>query len=207
MQAGLCTVPSTRYIVISWLLYKINSNCIFRNTLAYRLPRTGKSHLASTIIVLIFLNPSLQHIHVSASSHGATDNIHERIYDTGIKTTNFIKHGKERGEKGRRYRVQVSHPWICFGPQRTHIQLNPTIPGHFHWSATRNRDEEVWWGSTGGYPGNHPFSTTLIWPQRNRARHLRRCPTDHILTAILDVYFMWNFLPSMMQRISKDKVR
>jgi hypothetical protein len=57
-------------------------------------PGTGKSHLASALIVLMCLNPSLHHIYVSASSNGATDNILERIHGIAMKTTsNLIDRG------------------------------------------------------------------------------------------------------------------
>ncbi|RSL68091.1 hypothetical protein CEP53_002710 [Fusarium sp. AF-6] len=41
-------------------------------------PGMGKSHLASIIITLMCLNPSIQQLYVSAASNGATDNILER---------------------------------------------------------------------------------------------------------------------------------
>ncbi|KAG5821598.1 hypothetical protein H9Q74_000056 [Fusarium xylarioides] len=57
-------------------------------------PGTGKSHLASAIVVLMCLNPSLQQVYVSAASNGATDNILERINDIATKTTgNLIDRG------------------------------------------------------------------------------------------------------------------
>ncbi|KAL3590896.1 hypothetical protein FPOAC2_13100 [Fusarium poae] len=42
-------------------------------------PGTGKSHLASIIVILMCLNESIKHVYVAASSNGATDNIIERI--------------------------------------------------------------------------------------------------------------------------------
>lgn len=42
-------------------------------------PGMGKSHLASIIITLMCLNPSIQQLYVSAASNGATDNILERV--------------------------------------------------------------------------------------------------------------------------------
>ncbi|KAF5702111.1 hypothetical protein FMUND_13606 [Fusarium mundagurra] len=57
-------------------------------------PGTGKSHLASAIVVLMCFNPSLQQVYVSAASNGATDNILERIHDIATKTTtNLIGSG------------------------------------------------------------------------------------------------------------------
>lgn len=42
-------------------------------------PGTGKSHLASIIALLMCHNKSIKHVYVTAASHGATDNILERI--------------------------------------------------------------------------------------------------------------------------------
>ncbi|KAG4283192.1 hypothetical protein FPRO06_09865 [Fusarium proliferatum] len=53
-------------------------------------PGTGKSHLASAIVVLMCHNPSIQKVYVSASSNGATDNILERIQDIATKTTTSL---------------------------------------------------------------------------------------------------------------------
>ncbi|KAF5548331.1 hypothetical protein FPHYL_9946 [Fusarium phyllophilum] len=50
-------------------------------------PGTGKSHLASAIVVLMCHNPALRQVYVSAASNGATDNILERIHDVATKTT------------------------------------------------------------------------------------------------------------------------
>ncbi|KAF5533609.1 hypothetical protein FNAPI_12626 [Fusarium napiforme] len=57
-------------------------------------PGTGKSHLASAIVVLMCHNPCLRQVYVSAASNGATDNILERIQDIATKTTtNLIDRG------------------------------------------------------------------------------------------------------------------
>ncbi|KAF9769124.1 hypothetical protein IL306_013516 [Fusarium sp. DS 682] len=57
-------------------------------------PGTGKSHLASAIVVLMCLNPSLQHVYVSAASNGATDNFLDRIAAVAQKTiSQLIDHG------------------------------------------------------------------------------------------------------------------
>ncbi|KAF5233165.1 hypothetical protein FANTH_12641 [Fusarium anthophilum] len=53
-------------------------------------PGTGKSHLASAIVVLMCHNPSLGQVYVSAASNGATDNILERIQDVATKTTTSL---------------------------------------------------------------------------------------------------------------------
>ncbi|KAF5644460.1 hypothetical protein F52700_2459 [Fusarium sp. NRRL 52700] len=53
-------------------------------------PGTGKSHLASAIVVLMCHNPSLRQVYVSAASNGATDNILERIQDIATKTTSHL---------------------------------------------------------------------------------------------------------------------
>ncbi|CAF3519066.1 unnamed protein product, partial [Fusarium graminearum] len=42
-------------------------------------PGTGKSHLASIVVILMCLNKSIKHVYVAAASNGATDNIVERI--------------------------------------------------------------------------------------------------------------------------------
>ncbi|RGP77295.1 hypothetical protein FLONG3_4593 [Fusarium longipes] len=42
-------------------------------------PGTGKSHLASIIVLLMCFNESIKHVYVAAASNGATDNILERI--------------------------------------------------------------------------------------------------------------------------------
>ncbi|XEU94804.1 hypothetical protein FSHL1_000088 [Fusarium sambucinum] len=42
-------------------------------------PGTGKSHLASIVVILMCLNESIKHVYVTAASNGATDNIIERI--------------------------------------------------------------------------------------------------------------------------------
>ncbi|KAM0414551.1 hypothetical protein ACHAPT_013610 [Fusarium lateritium] len=42
-------------------------------------PGMGKSHLASIIVTLLCLNPSIRKLYVSAASNGATDNILDRI--------------------------------------------------------------------------------------------------------------------------------
>ncbi|RGP69006.1 hypothetical protein FSPOR_4983 [Fusarium sporotrichioides] len=42
-------------------------------------PRTGKSHLASIVVILMCFNKSIKQVYVAAASNGATDNIIERI--------------------------------------------------------------------------------------------------------------------------------
>ncbi|KAF5231409.1 hypothetical protein FAUST_9272 [Fusarium austroamericanum] len=42
-------------------------------------PGTGKSHIASIVVILMCLNKSIKHVYVAAASNGATDNIVERI--------------------------------------------------------------------------------------------------------------------------------
>ncbi|KAL4728823.1 hypothetical protein ACLX1H_003222 [Fusarium chlamydosporum] len=42
-------------------------------------PGTGKSHLASVIVILMCFNPSIKQVYVTAASNGATDNILDRI--------------------------------------------------------------------------------------------------------------------------------
>ncbi|OBS20115.1 hypothetical protein FPOA_11837 [Fusarium poae] len=50
-------------------------------------PGTGKSHLASIIVILMCFNKSIKHVYVSAASNGATDNIVERIDGIAKKIT------------------------------------------------------------------------------------------------------------------------
>ncbi|KAF4969297.1 hypothetical protein FSARC_3452 [Fusarium sarcochroum] len=49
-------------------------------------PGTGKSHLASIIVMLMLFNHTIEHVYVSAASNGATDNILDRIHDV-VRTT------------------------------------------------------------------------------------------------------------------------
>ncbi|KAJ4251889.1 hypothetical protein NW762_011186 [Fusarium torreyae] len=53
-------------------------------------PGTGKSHLASIIVVLMCYNRTIEHVYVSAASNGATDNILDRIHDIARATTSKL---------------------------------------------------------------------------------------------------------------------
>jgi hypothetical protein len=50
-------------------------------------PGTGKSHLASIVVILMCFNKSINHVYVTAASNGATDNILERIDGMAQKMT------------------------------------------------------------------------------------------------------------------------
>ncbi|KAM0187542.1 hypothetical protein ACHAPI_011079 [Fusarium lateritium] len=59
-------------------------------------PGTGKSHLASILVMVMCFNHSIKHVYVSAASNGSTDNILERIDNIATKTTKrMIEDGSE----------------------------------------------------------------------------------------------------------------
>jgi hypothetical protein len=59
-------------------------------------PGTGKSHLASVLVMMMCFNHSIKHVYVSAASNGSTDNILDRIDNIATKTTQrLIEDGSE----------------------------------------------------------------------------------------------------------------
>jgi hypothetical protein len=50
-------------------------------------PGTGKSHLASILVMMMCFNHSIKHVYVSAASNGSTDNILDRIDNIATNTT------------------------------------------------------------------------------------------------------------------------
>ncbi|KAM0545572.1 hypothetical protein ACHAPJ_011272 [Fusarium lateritium] len=68
-------------------------------------PGTGKSHLASIVVMLMCFNRSIENVYVSAASNGATDNILDRIHDvTSTTISKLIENG-----------LDVKHPMLLRG--------------------------------------------------------------------------------------------
>nr|RBQ85985.1 hypothetical protein FVER53263_06599 [Fusarium verticillioides] len=107
-------------------------------------PGTGKSHLASAIVVLMCHNHSLRQVYVSAASNGATDNILERIQDIATKTTtNLIDRG-----------VDVNHLMLVRGyslntetENCNKVLFGKPLPEHGTWNPSPWKFEHslCWW--------------------------------------------------------------
>ncbi|KAF5967313.1 hypothetical protein FCOIX_12024 [Fusarium coicis] len=107
-------------------------------------PGTGKSHLASAIVVLMCHNPSLRQVYVSAASNGATDNILERIHDITTKTvTNLIDRG-----------IEVNHLMLVRGyslntetEKCNKVLFGKPLPDHGIWNPSPWKFEHslCWW--------------------------------------------------------------